>query len=832
MFRRVAVSLTAFLIFVSAQAFDFYQGELDNGLKYFIYSDSEMPVSNFNIYVRTGSNDEGVYDGSGISHYIEHIVAGGKTDFDSEDNYRDTLQSIGAMMNAYTSNDVTCYFIASSDEFYKTSLRTLSQWVLHCSFDTFEVNREKGVIEKEIIMYDVPSNNIYYGFADKIYRNSSAKMPVTGYLEPFKKITRENILDYYSRRYAPENMILVCAGNLGIDSTKAAIEQFFKTDRKPFKYEKNREPDYNKTDETFTSLFPIENEKTYINYNLGYADVKEYITASILSYMLQGNGEMLLTKKFIKEKGEVFNIDCFIERMASIKSNFILYFEAEKDAEKTAHSIDSIVRSIGESGKYVPYFNEAKKKFITDAKMSEYSSWASVDMISNGYIHYNDPLVLFKADSIASTISYEDIMAFVKKYMKNSITFTARGGEEKNYPEKKEYKIKNFTDEKLYNGNTVRFYKTDKQDYSIILVSLPFGTENSSKIGSGRFISGMMYDAVESSGFLKRTNGNFYCYVNEDNTTIGVKVASEYYEEGLTILKDMIKGMKFDKASFDRTKKRLMNNSKNVKEDPADEAWRRFLRSFVKDAGLYITTPTEDEIESVTDKDIKTDLENMKRGNFSVYVYGYYDKQSIKQFAETIFSDKKAEGVKSAKYVYEVMDSTIEEAENDQSNICIGYFGDSEFSEREMYALYLFSSFFNGSKSVIHQALRGENDYVYYGYGYLFNTGGNPAFFMNAQTSKEKTDFVVKTMEYVLDSMLNGGFTDADLENLKKEKLLKVRFEFSDQLRSMMGDIGSVYDGFKDRKYVLKEKISDITREEVLMAARKLIKTKSVFIYK
>ncbi|MGE3062653.1 MAG: M16 family metallopeptidase [bacterium] len=163
------------------------EGILDNGLRYFIYSDEEMATSSFNVYVNTGSNTEEQYGGAGISHYVEHLIAGGTTPFNDEDGYNDTLQAIGASMNAYTSNEVTCYFIASSEEFKETAIRTLSEWVLHCSFDSVQVNREKGVIEKEIIMYDTPATNIYYSYADEVFKDSPASYPVTGYLNVFKK---------------------------------------------------------------------------------------------------------------------------------------------------------------------------------------------------------------------------------------------------------------------------------------------------------------------------------------------------------------------------------------------------------------------------------------------------------------------------------------------------------------------------------------------------------------------------------------------------------------------------------------------------------------------
>jgi len=510
----------------------------------------------------------------------------------------------------------------------------------------------------------------------------------------------------------------------------------------------------------------------------------------------------------------------------------MVYFESSGNSEETAEEMDSLIYLIGNNGKFLNYFNEAKRQYIADRKFNEYSSWEAVGAIASSYLAYNDPMILFKSDSIAESIQYKDIQEFVKKYVNNGVVFTAKKQKEAVYNAKIPYKVKNYEDEQLKNGNVVRFYETERDDYSIILVSFAFGNIDAVVPGSGRILEGVINEKMEETGFLKKTNSQFYCRVQDKNTIIGFKTLKKDYNEALFVLKELFADKSISASSFKREKNRLQNDVKNSNEDPADVAWNIFIRKYFTGGGIYLSMPEEKEVVEITIDDVKSDLTNLWSGNQSVYVNGFYTKESVRKFADEIYSQKQMFGRDKMLVSYSVFDTVISEVENDQSSIYIGYSSDDVFNEREMYALYLFSAFFSGSKSVIHNALRGENDYVYYGYGYLYNTGVKPSFFLNAQTSKEKTDFVVTVMEDVLNKMAKGDFTEEDLDAQKKEMVLRLRFEFSDRLQSMMGDLNSIESGYKDRKYVLQEKINGISKQEIIDAAGKLLKNQAVFIYK
>ncbi|MGE3062654.1 MAG: M16 family metallopeptidase [bacterium] len=644
-----------------------------------------------------------------------------------------------------------------------------------------------------------------------------------------KKITRENILDYYNRRYVPENMTVVFAGNLDINETKALIEKHFNTERRFFQEVQLTEPDYSRGSFATKRDYDIENKKIYLAYYLDYDSPKQRAVTDILSYMLNGNSEMILDRE-LWDKSKIANsIDIYIENMSKLRSVFTVYMETDSSGERTALKTDSILKMIGNSEKFKKDFNKAKSALIADEKFKTINSFNAVGMIYEGYIKFSDPKYFLKTSDLLERVEYKDVQTLAKEFFEKPMSLVAEKFSDETYPERKNFKIINFQDETLANGNIVRFYETSNIDYSLIFVSFPFGYKDGVRLGSTAFIQGMLNDKMEKSDFIKKTHSRHYVMVNENNTIIGLKVLSENSRNAIEYISKLLKDVSFNDDMFEKHKATLKNTAKNRKEDPADVASDDFQRLFVQN-GEYTIFPSEKDIESVTLEDMKRDIQNMLSGNQKVYIWGNVDKEYARTFAKNLYRENQLFTRKTDGYREFSRDSN--NTENNQSNIYIAYFTDEKFTEKELYALTMFASFFRGSKSFIHEALRGENDLVYYGYGYLAEKDMVPAFIMNAQTSEEKTEEAIKVMEEVFNKISSGDFKDDEITKRKNEQLLKVRFEFNNPEWTLMGDISGSYSPFKDKKYYLNEKIGWVTKDDMLSAVKKLTKFKSTLIYK
>lgn len=155
-------------------------------------------------------NDEEYKIPDGIAHYLEHKM------FEQRNgkNSLDVLSSIGVNANAYTTNDYTAYLYECTDNFYE-ALDEFMDYVQNPYYTDENVNKERGIIEQEISMYDdYPEWDLYMNAMKLMYKNSPIKIDIAGTKESIAKIDKETLYLIYNNFYRPENMTIVFSGDI------------------------------------------------------------------------------------------------------------------------------------------------------------------------------------------------------------------------------------------------------------------------------------------------------------------------------------------------------------------------------------------------------------------------------------------------------------------------------------------------------------------------------------------------------------------------------------------------------------------------------------------
>ncbi|MGO9416323.1 MAG: M16 family metallopeptidase [Syntrophobacteraceae bacterium] len=188
---------------------------LKNGLTLLVHQQPGAEVVSAQVFVRAGSVLEGKYMRAGLSHYLEHIVAGGTTRSFTEEQAKERLKTMGGTTNAYTSYDRTVYYINTGAGHWRDALDLLVSYVSENVVDAREVAREKKVIQQEMKMGESnPNTELWRLFIQTAYQENPVRYPVIGYEEVFVKQSREALLDYYQQRYQPENVVVALSGNV------------------------------------------------------------------------------------------------------------------------------------------------------------------------------------------------------------------------------------------------------------------------------------------------------------------------------------------------------------------------------------------------------------------------------------------------------------------------------------------------------------------------------------------------------------------------------------------------------------------------------------------
>lgn len=207
---------------------------LDNGMTLLIKEDHSAPVVSIQIWVGSGSIHEGNLLGGGLSHYVEHMVFKG-TPTRKPGEIAKTIIGLGGELNAYTSLDRTVFFTDIPSRNWKAGLDTLADAVINASFPEDEWQREKDVILREFSMgKDNPGRQIQELLFHTAYTLHPYRLPVIGLSDIFKSITREGLLDYYHRRYVPDNMVAVVVGDINLQEARGLLTKAFSSfTRKP-----------------------------------------------------------------------------------------------------------------------------------------------------------------------------------------------------------------------------------------------------------------------------------------------------------------------------------------------------------------------------------------------------------------------------------------------------------------------------------------------------------------------------------------------------------------------------------------------------------------------
>ncbi len=165
------------------------------------------------IWVNVGSRDESPAV-AGISHFIEHLMFKG-TERRTARDIAEALDAVGGQLNAFTTKEYTCYYARVLDEHFDLALDILQDMLFHSRFAAGDIDRERNVILEEIKMYeDAPDELVHDVFATTIWQGHDLGRPVIGTAEVIRRLTREEILNYYQRHYQPQNLVVAVAGNI------------------------------------------------------------------------------------------------------------------------------------------------------------------------------------------------------------------------------------------------------------------------------------------------------------------------------------------------------------------------------------------------------------------------------------------------------------------------------------------------------------------------------------------------------------------------------------------------------------------------------------------
>ena len=211
---------------------------LDNGLEVYVIEDHSTPMAAVNVLYNVGSRDEDE-NKTGFAHLFEHLMFGGSKNIP---NYDAPLQRVGAENNAFTSADITNYYITLPATNIETAFWLESDRMMSLSFDpkVLDVQRKVVIEEFKQRYLNQPYGDVWLKLRPLAYKTHPYRWATIGKeVSHIENATLDDVKDFFGKFYIPNNATLVVAGNVSVSQVKSLCKKWFEPIATGKKYIRN-----------------------------------------------------------------------------------------------------------------------------------------------------------------------------------------------------------------------------------------------------------------------------------------------------------------------------------------------------------------------------------------------------------------------------------------------------------------------------------------------------------------------------------------------------------------------------------------------------------------
>lgn len=847
------VMLALFLLILSLCAEKMIHKTLPNGMELVVKENFGNNSIGYYCFVKTGSADEGKYLGDGLSHYLEHLVSGGTTEFKTEKEIQARQKEIGAGVNAYTNSRMTCYHIMADKGYSDEIRKMLLENIFHTILTKEEYEREKDVIIKEFVYRVATPKARLRQRADVVsFMDAHNKYQVIGYVDQFKKVRHEELKDYYQKRYKPNNMIFVAAGNF------KAEEEFAKLEKELSVYERGTiTPEYLPQERQrpgnlkFVDEFDVKKPSVYLTKVLNRGDYQDFLALELAM-------EILFAKRkspvnfLLKEKLNKVNYiwGYFNDNGYYSEPMIRIGFEANdsKELDEIVEIIDAEIERIKRTG----ITEEQLKEIITSYKANYLLRQPSIDADCNNIgwnmFKYGVPEIHNYKMEQYEKLTAADINRVIKKYLTSNNRVTFYGvptGTKQNLNEKTQEIAKTEAKKIEISDDLIVFYKQNSAKPIIkAQLSFPVGAIHESKeeVGLIDFLIDMIikggsqkYSSMDISDWLENHAVSINYDVLEAGTRIRFTCLKEDFPQLIEMLKDIFKNPVFDNDELVKRKKDYQMSYERSKDYPRT-AYTDYRNSILyKGTKGALTSEEKNNIIQSVDQDKLRELYKkfLKSEKFIAGFYGDLTedeaKKMAKQFTNIIPEEKSDLG--EIPYDIQAKNGTyVNKCKFEQVQVDVNYPA-PVIGSKDYYVMKVIEAIMGGGfGGRIMTATRVDNNLVYSAWGFASSSKQRGFYRFSGMTSLPNKDRLITTFKDLATKLKEEKVSEKELiaSISSYEKLFKTYVTDKNLLNvlSMYELEGLGYD-YRDKELA---KMKEVTVEDIQRVARKYFKEPAIFV--
>jgi zinc protease len=379
------------------------------------------PVVAVRGYCATGGVYEGKWLGGGLSHLLEHLVAGGSNDRRTEAENKNLLQRIGNDSNAYTTEDHTAFFVNTTTPHMEEAVDLVTGWMLGAQITFPEYRREYQVVQRELERgKGIPDMVFWNLLLTNRYHVSPTRIPVIGYQEVIQGLSRDDVYSYYQLAYTPSNMVFAVVGDIDPELMLVTVRKYV-SDAKPgrvFSHDIAQEPPV-LGPRTLVATFP---KLGQARIDLSFASVKEdspdMYALDLLGTVLGGGESATLVEDLRDNKQVVSSVTAEDWTPSFVDGSFMI--DLQTDPAKVQPAIAATLADLADVRDHG--IDDARlQRAKTEMKMArlkgmqtsaDVAASLATDYLSSGDPHFQDRYV----DRVAQ-VTAAQVQAAAVKYL-------------------------------------------------------------------------------------------------------------------------------------------------------------------------------------------------------------------------------------------------------------------------------------------------------------------------------------------------------------------------------------------------------------------------------
>jgi len=860
-------AFTAFFIFTQlplAQAGP-QAHRLENGLTVITDENTTQPIVSAQAWIKAGSASEGKFLGSGISHLTEHMLFKSTESFKEGELFK-FIKSKGGDISAYTTKDFTAIEILLPKENLQDGLKALKEMLFLCKFDESELEREKQVILNEMKMsQDDPHEHLHELLWSLAYTQKQYGLPIIGEEELLRKITRQDVLEYYSSRYTTKNIVLSIAGDCKDKETMDLVKSLFGAveQREPPAVVLDPEPAQKSLKEK-TDYFDTRPAMLSMAYHTVELTNKDTCALDVLATIMGIGRNSILNKTLKVDKQLAYSVIAY-NYTPSFPGLFVIQCSLEKEKIGQAKS------------KILEIIEKLKKEPVDEKTLQKAKNIISLDMLlelqaiqdqcsdsASGALLAGDPEFTKKYLDGINKVTKKDVLNAANRYLdKNNLTVAALepkpGAEipeplitenEKYIPVKRlsgkipEEKLRVAASASKDQGIELATLKNGirvllKEDHRLPVVSIRVSmlgglrAENSRNNGVSNLCASLMFSGTKTKSARQLSEitdfmgGNFSTESGNNSTSVYADVLSKDTDTALRLFAEILKDASFPQRELDYEKKVTISQIERLENDVFSSSANILKKNLFGEHpyGLRLLGSKE-TVGQLERKDV---LEFYKKyvtpENMVICIYGDIDKKQAVEKCRNIFGRFKPSLFKQPILQEELTGKGQRQLshvmDKKEALVLIGFKG-ARLKDDDRYSLDILTSILSEANGRIFYQIR-EKLGIAYSLGSVSIPGieqGSYIFYV--ATTPDKLELARDKLFEIIREIKSGEITEEETQNAKTSLVSGQIYalQTNGSLARQTG-LDELY-GLSYKDYLFyKEKIEKITKDDLAKVANK-----------